>query len=228
MLMEARDAETFEGMDDRQLLDEALTLMVAGHETTANTLAWAWFCLARHPEVRAQMEDEIDRVTGGRRPGLNDVPHFVFTRQIVEETLRLFPPIWIIGREALDDDVLGGYDIAARSSLAIPPFLVHRHPAYWNAPDRFVPDRFAPENAAKRPKFAYFPFGGGQRFCLGAGLTLLQGPLILATLGQQFHFVARPDFNAQPRATIAVWPANGLPLKVKRKKAKGKNGRDTP
>ena len=145
MLLEARDEETGEGMSDRQLLDEVITIMFTGHETTAVVLSWAWHLLAQHAEIRERLQNEVDTVLNGRPPALDDLPRLSYTKMVVEETLRLFPPVWAIPRQAKDADVLGGYRVAAGSSIVLLPYLTHRHPEFWPQPEKFDPERFAPD-----------------------------------------------------------------------------------
>lgn len=192
MLVDARDEETGEGMSDQQLFDEVITLLIAGHETSADALAWGFSLLARHPEKRAQLEEEAARVLSGRLPTQEDLEQLPYARMVFEESLRLYPPFWAIGREALADDEIGGYHIGARSTVILPPFVTHRHPEFWPDPDSFEPLRFTPEESAKRPKFAYFPFGGGPRLCIGQGFGLMEGQIALATIASRFRLELAP------------------------------------
>ena len=154
MLMQARDEETGQGMDDRQLRDEVMTLLLAGHETTANLLAWAWYLLDNHQEVECRLHAELDNVLGGRLPAVEDLPTLPYTRIVLEEALRLYPPAWAISRKAEADDELGGYHIPANAVMLMSPFAMHRHPDFWENPDAFDPERFAPERASSRPRYA--------------------------------------------------------------------------
>lgn len=199
MLMEAKDEDTGEGMSHRQLRDEAMTLFIAGHETSALALSWAWYLLATHPEVMAKLKEELKEVLNGRLPGFADIPRLTYTRQIVDETLRLFPPAYIIGRRPIDKDDLGGYIIDKNTNVLVAVYDIHRNPELWDEPDKFKPERFAPENIKKIPKYAYFPFGGGPRLCIGNNFALMEMQIVLATLAQRFDFTLlspqKPEFD---------------------------------
>ncbi len=161
MLLLAQDEETGQGMNDQQVRDEVMTLLLAGHETTANTLTWTWYLLSQSPEIERRLHAEVNEVLGGRVPTVADLPELKYTRMVIEEALRLYPPTPILSRKAIAADELRGYPIAANSMIMISPYAVHRHPALWEEPERFDPERFTPERAATRPAYAYFPFGGG-------------------------------------------------------------------
>lgn len=199
MLMEAKDEDTGEGMSHKQLRDEAMTLFIAGHETSALALSWAWYLLATHPEVMAKLKAELKEVLDGRLPGFADIPRLTYTRQIVDETLRLFPPAYIIGRRPIDKDDLGGHIINKNTNVLVAVFDIHRNPDLWDEPDKFKPERFAPENVKKIPKYAYFPFGGGPRLCIGNNFALMEMQIVLATLAQSFDFTLvspqKPEFD---------------------------------
>jgi len=160
MLLLAQDEETGQGMNDRQVRDEVMTLLLAGHETTANTLTWTWYLLSQSPEIERRLHAELNEVLGGRVPTVADLPELEYTRMVIEEALRLYPPAPILSRKAIAADELRGYPIAANSMIMISPYAVHRHPALWEEPEQFDPERFTPERSAARPAYAYFPFGG--------------------------------------------------------------------
>jgi len=160
MFLSARDDETGTGMTDRQLRDEVMTMLLAGHETTSLALSWTYYLLSRHPDIERSIEDEVDRVIGDRRPAFAHVDHLIYTRRVLEESLRLYPPAWGFSRLALGDDETGGFRVPQGSIVFLIPFVVHRRPNLWPDPDRFDPDRFAPERDAARPRFAYIPLGG--------------------------------------------------------------------
>src|SRR5262249_3699566 len=159
-------AALLDPLSDTELSDELQALLVAGHTTTASALAWTWHKLSEHPQVRGQIEEESRAVLAGRAPGLDDLPRLGYTRRVIAEVLRLYPPPWLTARTPTEDDELGGYRIPAGSLVLLSPYVTHRHPAVWAAPERFDPNRFAPEASAARPAFAYFPFGGGPRRCI--------------------------------------------------------------
>jgi cytochrome P450 len=212
MLMAARDEETGEGMLDKQLRDEVVTIFVAGHETTAVLLTWVFYLLAEHPEVEAALHAELAGALGGRTPGMADVPNLRLTRMIIDETLRLYPPAWITNRQAVAEDEVCGYHIPAGAVVAVSPYVLHRLPAYWPDPERFDPQRFAPDAAHQRPRFAYMPFGGGPHQCIGNSFALLEATLILATVAQRYRLrlPAGAVVTPQPKSTLR--PAGGLPM----------------
>lgn len=214
MLMDTRDADTGEGMNDAQLRDEVMTIFLAGHETTANALSWSLYLMSRSPEVARRLRAEVQRVLGDRPATFEDLAALQYTRQVVEETLRLYPPAWMIARAPVEDTELGGYFLPKRSLLLLSPWVVHRHPAYWPDPEGFDPDRFAPEARAGHHRFQYFPFGGGPRLCIGNNFALMEAQLILATLAQRWHLelvsgrpvVAEPLVTLRPRGGLWMIP----------------------
>ncbi|MBK7864857.1 MAG: cytochrome P450 [Archangiaceae bacterium] len=187
MLMEARDEDTGEGMTDAQLRDEIITLLLAGHETTAVALTWVWARLDAHAEVAMALHDELDRVLAGRAPTADDLPRLPVTRAVIQETLRLHPPAYILSRRVKADDVVCGFQVHAGGTVVMSPLILHRHPAYWERPEAFVPERWLDAEAEKqRPKFAYLPFSLGPRQCIGNSFSLMESTLILAALAQRF------------------------------------------
>ena len=185
LLMGARDEATGEAMDDRQLRDEVIALFLAGHETTANALSWAFYPLATHPEAVEKLREELGEVLGTddgiRTPTLEDLPRLTYTRMVVDETLRLCPPAWITNRQAAAEDEILGHPIPAGAFVMLSPYVLQRHPDYWERPDAFGPERAAPDRGNGRPRFAYFPFGG-PRQCIGQAMALVEAQLVLATL----------------------------------------------
>ena len=215
MLLAARDPDTGEAMTDRQLRDEILTLLVAGYETTSNTLTWTWSLLSANPEPRARLHEELDARLGGRPPTVEDLPSLPYLKMTLEESLRLYPPAWILGRKALGDDRLGEHEIQAGSVLALCPYTMHRHPAYWDEPDRFEPERFAPDRVTDLHPFLYFPFGGGPRYCIGHNFATLEAQLIIATIASRFELELLPDFVLEPERLFVLRPRGGhLPMRV--------------
>lgn len=219
MLMAVRDADTGEGMTDVQLRDEVVTIFTAGHETTAVLLTWAFYLLTSHPDVEARVLTELAEVLGGRRPVFADVPRLTYMRRVLDETLRLFPPAWITNRECLEEDVLCGFRIPAGSFVAISPFVIHRLPHYWPDPERFDPDRFLPERSARRPKFAYLPFGGGPHQCIGNQFALTEAALVLATLLPRYKLTLPEGATVTPSAKTSLRPDGGLPVRIEFRKA---------
>ena len=186
MLMHARDEDTGERMTDGQLRDEVVTMLVAGHETTAVALAWTWALLDTHRDVAASLRAELARVLGGRAPLAEDVPNLPFTRAVVEESLRLHPPAYVFHRRVAADDVVCGKRVHAGAALVICPVILHRHPDYWERPDEFSPDRWMNDSAKARPRFAFIPFSAGPRQCIGNAFSMMESILVLATLAQRF------------------------------------------
>lgn len=217
MLLQARDAETGEGMNDQQLRDEVITLLLAGHETTANALSWTWYLLSQHPEVEQQLHNELEEVLAGRLPTSEDLPRLSYTHMVIQEAIRLYPPSWIISRNAVAEDSIGGYAIPARAPILLLPYVTHRHPAFWQDPERFDPTRFAPEQIATRPRYAYVPFGGGPRQCIGNTFALTEAQLILATVAQQYRAILVPGQKVSPEPLITLRPRNGLLMRLQRK-----------
>jgi cytochrome P450 len=209
MLLSARDEETGARMTDEQLRNEVMTMLLAGHETTSLALSWTYYLLARHPDVERAMVDEIDRVVGGRRPSFADLEQLVRTRRTIEESLRLYPPAWGFSRRAVGDDEIGGYRVRKGWLVFIIPFVVHRRPALWADPERFDPERFTPEREADRQKFAYIPFGGGPRGCIGNQFALVEAQLIVAAVAQRFRLrlVEGPPIRPEPLITLRPSPA---------------------
>ena len=210
MLLAARDEETGEGMSDRQVRDEVMTLLIAGHETVASALAWTWYLLAQAPEVERKLHAEVDAVLGGRPPSATDLPRLAYTRQVFEEALRLYPPAWIITRKTLAADTLGGYHIPAGALVILSPYVTQRRPDLWEGPETFDPERFAPARAAGRPRFAYFPFGGGARLCIGNYFALVEAQLIIASVAQRFRLRLAPDQVVEPEPSVTLRPRHGL------------------
>lgn len=214
MLMLARDAEGDNaGMTDKQVRDETLTLFIAGHETTATALTWAWFLLATHPGVEARMHAEIDAVVGDRQPTFDDVPRLVYTGRVFSEAIRLYPPAWAIGRMVVQELDLGGYRIPRKSIILLSPYTMHRSDQWWPEPARFLPDRWATEDPG-RLKFAYYPFGGGPRLCIGERFAWMEAVLILAALGRRWRFRRADDSPVELAPLLTLRPKGGLRLRA--------------
>lgn len=202
-------------MTDKQLRDEMVTLMLAGHETTAMHLGWTLYLLTQHPEVDARLRRELDTVLGGRPPRLEDLPQLEYARMVRDEAMRLYPPVWLTERKPLKDDVLCGYHIPAGVSIAITQYVTHRHPGFWENPEAFDPERFSVENSKGRHDYAYFPFSGGGRQCLGKNLALLESQLILAMLLQRYHFELKPGWQVIKEPEISLRMKGGLWMHLK-------------
>jgi cytochrome P450 len=193
MLMSARDKESGAPMSERELIDEVFTLIVAGHETTASGLNWTWYLLSQHPQVEALLHAEIDAAPELAVPSLQQMEAFKYVRQVVDETLRLYPPGWVLSRRTIEADTLGGYPVAAGTNVLLPLYLLHRHPQFWQAPEKFLPERFAPEHEAQRPRFAYMPFAAGPRHCIGETFALYEMLVHLYKVARRYRLVHVPD-----------------------------------
>jgi cytochrome P450 len=213
MLLRAQD-EDGSRMTDIQLRDEAMTLFLAGHETTALTLSWTWYLLASHPEVETKLASEWQTVLGGRAPTAEDVPRLAYTEHVVTEAMRVYPPVYLIGREPIIDVELGGYRIRKGTTLFFSQWVNHRDPKYFPDPEAFRPERWADGLAKRIPKYAYYPFGGGPRVCIGNAFAMMEAVLLLATIGRAWRFALEPDFQAEPWPTITLRPRNGVPAVV--------------
>ncbi len=216
MLMETRDAETGEAMTDRQLRDEVMTIFLAGHETTANSLAWTFYLLSTHPDVERRVRAELEAVLGGRPPQLDDLAAMPYLQQVIKESMRLYPPAWIVDRNTIADDEIMGYRVPAGTMLLMSPWVTHRHPALWPNPEGFDPERFTAAAEAARPRYAYFPFGGGPRQCIGNGFATMEAGLILATVLQRFRPWLVPGHPVVPEPLITLRPRGGLPMGLRR------------
>lgn len=216
MLLRAQDEETGESMSDRQLRDESLTIMTAGHETTAVALSWMWYLLAQHKNVERKLHNELSGVLGGRVPTFEDLPNLKYTLMIIEEALRLYPPVWVVGRMAIADDEISGYQIKAGSEIILSPHITQRHADFWDEPEKFNPERFSPKESAARERFAYFPFGGGARVCIGNNFALTEAQLILATVAQRYRLRLLPDYLVEPEASFTLHPRQGIMMNLEK------------
>lgn len=214
MLFEARDEEGGALTRD-QIQEEAMTLLLAGFETTANGLTWTWALLMEHPWAYERLAAEASGVLGSRLPAASDLSSLGYTRMVFEESLRLYPPAWILGRRAINDDTIGGVRIAAGSVVAISPFMLHRHPGFWDDAERFDPERFASSRAAARTPFSYLPFGGGPRLCIGHAMALVEAQLVIATLVQRYRFELPAGHIVEPERLFILRPRGGLPALVR-------------
>ena len=187
MLMQAKDRDTAEGMSDRQVVNEIMTLIVAGHETTASTLNWAWYLITQHPEVQEKLAAEVDSMPPGDCPSVDELERFLYTQQVLEETLRLYPALWLMTRRALRDDEIGGYFVPAGTEIYISPYFIQRHPNLWENPDRFDPERFAPGDKEKRRRMMLLPFSVGPRSCIGEYFSRLEMQLHLMMVGKRLR-----------------------------------------
>ncbi len=217
MLMQARDAETGATMSDEQIRNEAGTMIFAGHETTANTLTWAFYLLSQNPEAEQKLHDELTRVLGSRAPTADDLPNLRYTRMVVDETLRLYPPAWGISRQAIESDQLGEFTIPAKTGVFIAPYVTHRDPRWWDNPEQFDPERFTSERSAGRPPLAYVPFGAGPRMCIGNVFALTEATLVLATIAQRYRLRVAPNYNVEPLPIFTLRVKGGLPMLLEKR-----------
>ncbi|MGC1781865.1 MAG: cytochrome P450 [Acidobacteriaceae bacterium] len=214
MLMHAHEGAETGYMSKELLLDECLTLFLAGHETTANALTWTWYLLAQHEEIRDKLHVELREVLGDRSPAMNDLPCLEYTKRIFEESLRLYPPAWVIGREALTAYRLGDIEVPAGSTIMMSPFVTHRDSRFWHEASEFNPDRWM-EDRPNRPKFCFYPFGAGTRVCIGEHFAMMEGILLIATLAQRFRFdlVAGQTVELWPQITLR--PRNSMQFRLR-------------
>jgi cytochrome P450 len=213
MLMHARDEETGEAMNNRQLRDEVMTIFLAGHETTAVALGWTWDLLSRHPVVAQRLRRELADVLGGRPPSYDDLPRLAYTEQVIKESMRLYPPAWIISRCAIDADRIGGYKIPPRTIIFASPYITHRLPRLWTDPERFDPSRFERDRAVALAPFAYFPFGGGPRLCIGNTFAMIEMILVVATIAQRYWLDVVPGGQRGFSPGITLRPS--LPISAR-------------
>ncbi len=218
MLLMAQDVEGDGGsMTDEQLRDEAMTLFLAGHETTANALTWTWYLLSRHPEVERKLHEEIDAVLQGRLPTVEDLSRLEYTEMVLTESMRVFPPAWTVSRRAIEPVMLGEYEIPADATVMLSQYVTHHNPRFYEDPFRFDPERWRPEARSARPKFAYFPFGGGPRICIGEAFAWMEGVLLIATLAQQWKMRMVPGHPVETQPLITLRPKHGMRMTVERR-----------
>ena len=224
MLMQARDEDGSQ-MSDKQLRDEVLTFLLAGHETTALALTWTWYLLGQHPNMENSLHEELDHVLTGRAPGFSDMQKLPYTERVIRESMRLYPPAWSLARTVISDFELRGYKIPAGANVVMSQWIMHRHPAYFRDPEKFDPDRWLTDAAQKLPRFVYFPFGGGPRQCIGAAFATMEATILLATIAQQFRFRCVPGQLAVPTPSFTLRPKHGMPMTIE---SRFSNLRDAP
>src|ERR1700730_9495334 len=216
LLLTARDDDG-NSMSDQQLRDEVITLLLAGHETTALNLSWTWYLLAQHPEVEEKLHAELDAVLAGRAPRPADLPKLQYTDRVLRETLRLYPPAWRIFRRTEETLKVGDYTLPAGANIVLSQWVTQRDPRWFSEPERFNPDRWSEEFASKLPRFAYFPFGGGPRVCIGAGFAMMEATLLLATIAHRFRMRLAPNQRIKPLPSITLRPKNGIRVKLEQR-----------
>jgi cytochrome P450 len=216
-LIAARDEVDQTGMTDRQLRDEVMTLFLAGHETTANALTWAWFLLSQNPQAEARLLEELSSVVGNRLPEIGDVPKLVYTEAVVKESMRLYPPAFAFSRRVLTDATIGGYHVPAGSAVIMSQWVVHRDPRWWDQPEQFRPERWLNGQAKEQPDYAYFPFGGGPRGCIGNLFAMLETTLVIATIAPRIRFELTAPEQVKPWPSVTLRPASSIPMKIVRR-----------
>lgn len=214
MLLRARDEESGEPMSEQQVRDEIITLLIAGHETVASALTWAWYLLAQYPDCWHRLRQEVQTVLGERLPTSADLPHLPYTAQVFSETLRLYPPAWLITRRALDADEVCGYRIPPRALMILSPYVLHRQTQFWPDPLAFRPERFAPDAEGERPRYAYIPFGGGPRLCIGNNFAAAEAQLFLAMVTRRFRLEIPAGRAVTVDALVTLRPRGGLHMQV--------------
>jgi cytochrome P450 len=210
MLMAAQDSETGATMNDRQLRDEVMTLIGAGYETTTQALGWTWYLLGKNPSVEMKLRREIELVLGGRAPTFADLPRLEYTRMVFQEAMRLYPPVWAFSRVAIERDEIGGFYVPPKSEVLLFPFITHRHAKFWDVPEEFLPERFSAESSINRPKFAYFPFGGGARQCIGNHFAQMEAQIIIAMTLQKFRVRLDENHAVEAETSVTLRPRNGV------------------
>jgi cytochrome P450 len=213
MLLRARDVEGDQsGMTDQQIRDEVMTLILAGHETTANALSWTWYLLAQHPEVENKLYAELDEVLerGQRLPTVEDLPRLRYTEMILSESMRLYPPAWVVGRLAIKDYEVRGYVVPVGSLVLISQYVTHRDARFFTEPERFDPARWTPEAREARPAYSYFPFGGGARRCVGEGFAWMEGVLLVAAIASRWRMRLDPEHRVETYPRITLRPRRGV------------------
>lgn len=213
-LIESTSKEPDRVLAQTRIRDELVTLLLAGHETTASTLSWTFFLMDKHPEAWERVREEVVRVLGDRLPTFADLHELRYLSRVLDEAIRLYPPVWILPRIAVEPDTIGGYHVPAGADVLICPYTLHRHPDFWDEPDRFDPDRFLPERSADRPRYAYVPFGAGPRFCIGNSLGMMEAAFVVALVARDLRLKVVPGYEVVPEPMLTVRVRKGLPMTV--------------
>ncbi|MEM7599784.1 MAG: cytochrome P450 [Verrucomicrobiota bacterium] len=214
MLMDARTEETNEPLSEQELRDEVMTIFIAGHETTANAMSWVWYILSQKPAILAKVKAEVAQVLGDRVPTARDFPQLEYCLKVFKETMRLYPPVPMLPRHVEQDDQLGGYHIKGGDDVFFGSYLLHRRPDFWENPEQFDPHRFDKEQERKRHTFAYLPFGGGPRICLGNNFALMEAVFIMAMTVQRYDLELKPGHQVEPLITLTTRPKGGMPMSI--------------
>jgi len=218
MLIDARDPESGSPMTDRQLHEEILGMLQQGHDTVGEALAWVWYLVSLHPEVERRLYDEVCEVVGDRVPVAADLPRLTYANMVLQEAMRLYPPVWVIPRDAKSDDRIGSCRIPAGSTILLSPYLTHRHPEFWENPEAFDPDRFEPARCKERPRHAYVPFGGGPRLCMGADMATMEMLLIMTMVVQRFRLALVPGHREEVECILDMLPRHGVRATLRRQR----------
>lgn len=213
-LIESTGRESDPGVRRKRMRDELVTLLLAGHETTASTLSWTFHLLDQHPQVWERVHEEAREVLGDRLPDYEDLHRLRYTSMVIDEAMRLYPPVWMLSRVAQAEDVVGGYHVPAGTDVLVCPYTLHRHPDFWDEPDRFDPTRFGPARSAHRPRYAYLPFGAGPRFCVGNNLGLMEAAFVLAMVARDLRLTKVPGYQVVPEPMLSLRVRGGLPVTV--------------
>jgi cytochrome P450 len=212
MLLHAQDEESGRTMTDRQLRDELMTMFMAGHETTAGALAWTWALLSRNPDAEAKLHAELDSVLGGRTPRFDDLPKLAYTAAAVNESMRIYPPVWVVGREAIEPFEVGGHRFPAGMTAYMPQWVIHRDPRWFDDPEAFRPERWLDGRLEAMHRYAYFPFGGGPRICVANNFALMEATLVVGAIAQRYRLGLTPDARISPLASMTLRPEHGVPV----------------
>jgi cytochrome P450 len=214
LLLNAKDEQDGGGISDRQIRDEVMTMFLAGHETTAIALSWTWLLLAKHPEIQERVAAEALGVLGDRDPTAADVPKLVFCEQVIRESMRLYPPAYVVGRRPIDDITIGGHFIPAGTNVLMSQWIVHRDPRWYEDPLRFHPDRWSDGLASRLPKYAYFPFGGGPRLCIGNTFAMFEAPLILALIARRYRATLATSTEIRIQPAVTLRPRDPISMRI--------------
>lgn len=214
MLLAARDEDDGTGMSDEQLRDEVMTIFLAGHETTANTMSWIWYLLSQHPEAEQKLYSELDSVLAGKTPTVADIPRLPYLNHVITEAMRLYPAAWAINREVVEEVEIGGRTYEKGDTLMMSQYVMHRKPEYFENPDQFIPERFDGDLLKRLPQFAYFPFGGGPRICIGNNFALMESALLLATIAQRFELRLAANHPVEPEPVVTLRPKYGMRMRL--------------
>jgi cytochrome P450 len=223
LLLRARDEETGRGMDDRQVRDELVSIFVAGQDATAKAMTWLWYLLDRHPEIEQRVRDEAAQVLDGRRPAFADLANLKYTKRVIQEAMRLYPPAWMIPHFVEAEAIVGGYRIPAHSPILLSPFATHRDPALWPDPETFDPERFTPERSAGRPRYAYYPFGGGGHQCIGNHFAMMETQLITVMMLQRLRATLVPGHRVVPSSSMTLKARYGMKMTLNATEANGES-----